>query len=123
MEWGNPPSSNCSPEAASPEGVDCRRIRRPTKTLFDDDATLRNPEEWLLVNELATTAPAVAAGPAQPSLEQRILEELEAAAAPLTATALRKLCQVKNATLQAAITALVANGRLRKDRAGYALAR
>jgi hypothetical protein len=70
-----------------------------------------------------TAAPAVAAAPAEPSLEQRILEELEAAAAPLTATALRKLCQVRNATLQAVLTALVADGRLRKDRAGYALAR
>mgnify|MGYP003945663659 CR=1 FL=1 len=71
----------------------------------------------------ATAAPAVAAAPAAPSLEQRILEELEAAAAPLTATALRKLCQVRNATLQAVLTALLADGRLRKDRAGYALAR
>jgi len=71
----------------------------------------------------ATAAPVVAAAPAEPSLEQRILEELEAAAAPLTATALRKLCQVRNATLQVVLTALVADGRLRKDRAGYALAR
>jgi hypothetical protein len=61
--------------------------------------------------------------PAELTIEQRVLEQLEAAAAPMTATALRRLCQVRNSTLQAALAALVTNGRLRKDRAGYALAR
>jgi hypothetical protein len=68
--------------------------------------------------------PATPAGPpADTSVEQRILDHLAAAAAPVSATALRKLCQVRNATMQTAITALVANGKVSKDRAGYALAR
>lgn len=54
---------------------------------------------------------------------QRILAELELADAPLSATALRKRCQIRNATLQAALVALVADGSVRKDRAGYAVAR
>jgi len=56
------------------------------------------------------------------TVEQRILEHLEAATSPTSATALRKLCQVRNATLQAAITTLVADGRVREDRVGYTLA-
>lgn len=67
-------------------------------------------------------APPVAA-PAEATADARILAQLEIAAAPLTATALRKLCQIRNATLQAALAALVADGRLSKGRAGYALAR
>ena len=57
------------------------------------------------------------------TVDQRILEHLEAAATPLTATTLRKRCQIRNATLQAALAALIADGRLRKDRAGYMLVR
>lgn len=30
----------------------------PSQTLFDDDATLRNPEEWLLQNELVANTPS-----------------------------------------------------------------
>lgn len=30
----------------------------PAQTLFDDDATLRNPEEWLLQNELVANTPS-----------------------------------------------------------------
>jgi hypothetical protein len=41
----------------------------------------------------------------------------------VTATALRKLCQVRNAALQAALAVLVEGGRVFKDRAGYALTR
>jgi AAA domain len=68
--------------------------------------------------------PAAAEPPAAKlSLEHRLVEHLTAAAAPLTATALRKLCQVRNATLQAALAVLVEDGRVFKDRAGYALAR
>jgi hypothetical protein len=61
--------------------------------------------------------------PAEITVDQRILAELELVDAPLSATALRKRCQIRNATLQAALAALVADGKLRKDRAGYALAR
>jgi hypothetical protein len=67
--------------------------------------------------------PPVAATPAANTVEHRIVEQLEAAARPLTATALRKLCQVRNASLQAALAGLVADGQLRKERAGYVLAR
>lgn len=67
---------------------------------------------------------AVIAPPgADASVEQRILAHLAAAAAPISSSALRKLCQVRNTTMQTAITALVADGTVRKDRAGYALAR
>lgn len=64
--------------------------------------------------------PAALAPPAM-TVEQRVVAQLEAAATPLTATALRKLCQVRNATLQSALAALVADGQLVKDRAGYVL--
>jgi hypothetical protein len=57
------------------------------------------------------------------TIDQRILAELERADAPLSATALRKRCQIRNATIQATLAALVADGRLHKDRAGYAVAR
>jgi hypothetical protein len=70
----------------------------------------------------SSSSPAPVPVTAEPSVEQRILDQL-AAAAPLTATALRKCCQIRNATLQAALAALVADGRLRKDRVGYVLAR
>ena len=70
----------------------------------------------------APAAPVIAT-PAATSIEQRILEQLEAAAAPLTSAAIRKHCQVRNATLQTALHALTADGQLRKERAGYVLAR
>lgn len=68
-------------------------------------------------------ATIVTAATAEISVDQRILEQLESAEAPLSATALRKRCQIRNATLQAALAALVDDGRLRKERDGYALAR
>lgn len=82
--------------------------------------------------QLDTTADAVALAaldradpglantpPAEVTAEQRVLAAL--AAAPLSATALRQRCQIRNATLQAALAALVADGKVLKDRAGYAL--
>jgi energy-coupling factor transporter ATP-binding protein EcfA2 len=36
----------------APKGITSEASDDPTKTLFDDDATLRNPEEWLLQNQL-----------------------------------------------------------------------
>jgi hypothetical protein len=43
----------------APRGLTAETSDDPTRTLFDDDATLRNPEEWLLQNELVanTTSP------------------------------------------------------------------
>jgi len=68
-------------------------------------------------------APPALAPPPPPeaTAEQRLLTELTAAAAPLSATALRQRCQIRNATLQAALAALVVDGKVRKDRAGYAI--
>jgi hypothetical protein len=64
---------------------------------------------------VATTAPA--------TLADKIEAQLAAAAAPLSAAALRKLCSVRNATLNSALTDLVATGRIRKDATGYVIAR
>jgi hypothetical protein len=76
----------------------------------------------LVATEQRTPEPGAAA-PAELTVEHRIVEHLGAATAPLTATALRKLCQVRNASLQAALAALLAGGQLRKERTGYVLAR
>jgi hypothetical protein len=67
--------------------------------------------------------PAVPATAPDLSLEQRLVDHLAAAAGPITATALRKLCQVRNTALHHALAALVDAGRVHKDRTGYALAR
>jgi hypothetical protein len=69
-----------------------------------------------------------AAGPTAPpasptTLSDKIEAQLSAAAAPLSAAALRKLCSVRNATLNSALTDLVAIGRIRKDATGYVIAR
>jgi hypothetical protein len=55
--------------------------------------------------------------------EQRVLEQLKAVTVLMTATALRQLCHIRNATLQTALAEFVADGQLRKDRAGYVLVR
>jgi len=55
--------------------------------------------------------------------EQTIEAHLAAAPSPITASALRKLCRVRNATLTAALADLVAAGRVRKDSTGYAISR
>jgi len=59
--------------------------------------------------------------PAEVTAEHRVLAALADADAPLAATTLRRRCQIRNATLQAALAVLVADGKVRKDRAGYAL--
>ena len=71
----------------------------------------------------ASVADPVPAASAETTLVQRIEQHLAAAPAPLTATALRKLCQVRNTTLQMALATLVADGQIRKDRAGYVITR
>jgi RecA-family ATPase len=63
------------------------------------------------------------AGAGASTVEQKIEAQLAAAASPLTAAALRKLCRVRNATVTAALADLVVAGRVRKDGAGYAIAR
>jgi len=68
-------------------------------------------------------ANAEPAATAAPTVGQKITAHLAAAAAPLTAEALRKLCRIRNATLTTALTDLVAAGRVRKDPTGYVIAR
>jgi DNA-binding IclR family transcriptional regulator len=55
------------------------------------------------------------------TLADKIEAQLVRAGAPLTATALRKLCHIRNATLTTALTDLVAAGRVRKDPTGYVI--
>ena len=69
------------------------------------------------------TTSDVAAPPPTPTLQQKIEAQLAAAAAPLTAATLRKLCHTRNATLTAALAGLVATGRIRRDPFGYAISR
>lgn len=70
---------------------------------------------------IPSTAPI--ATPSAPTVAQKIEAHLAAAAAPLTAAAIRKLCRIRNATLTAALADLVAAGRVRKDTTGYVIAR
>lgn len=65
-------------------------------------------------------SPAVAGSP---TTEQKIEAHLAAAPSPLTAAAIRKLCRSRNSTVTAALAALVAAGRVRKDPAGYVISR
>jgi predicted RNase H-like nuclease len=70
-----------------------------------------------------TRAPPRRSSPrAETTIAERVEQHLAAATAPLTAAALRKLCQIRNVTPQMALAALVADGRIRKDRAGYVIA-
>lgn len=68
-------------------------------------------------------APSPTAAEASVTLEQRLVEHLAAATAPITATALRSLCQVRNTALQHMLAALVESGRVRRGRTGYELVR
>jgi len=68
-------------------------------------------------------ASAAVATPAALTVAQKIEAELAAAASPLTAAAIRKLCRLRNSTLATALTDLVAAGRVRKDTTGYTIAR
>lgn len=51
----------------APSGLTTEASDDSFKTLFDDDATLRNPEEWLLQNELVANTPS----PLQESAKQQ----------------------------------------------------
>jgi RecA-family ATPase len=70
------------------------------------------------------SAPIATSDPVGPiTVEQKVRAQLAEAAGPLTAAVLRKLCRVRNATLTAALADLVLAGRVRKDAAGYVIAR
>ncbi len=62
------------------------------------------------------------AGTGSSTAEQKIEAQLAAAASPLSAAVLRKLCRIRNATVTTALAELVAAGRVRKDPAGYVIA-
>jgi hypothetical protein len=70
---------------------------------------------------VSASAIVVSPPPVPTTLEQKIEAQLAAAASPLTAAALRKLCRVRNATLTAVLADLVAAGRIRKDPTGYTI--
>ena len=72
---------------------------------------------------VATASPPTAPAPAPHTLGQKIEAQLAAAASPLTAATLRKLCRSRNASVTTALTELVAAGRVRKTSTGYAVAR
>jgi len=83
---------------------------------------LDTTDDAVALATLDRAAPAPVTPPATAvSAGQRILAALVDADAPLSATALRQRCQIRNATLQAALAVLLADGKVRKDRAGYAL--
>jgi RecA-family ATPase len=63
-----------------------------------------------------------AAVSAAPTIADTLVALITEAAAPITATALRKTCKVRHATVTAALDGLVVAGRIRKDAAGYVLA-
>jgi hypothetical protein len=67
---------------------------------------------------LAAPAPATV-----PTVEQAIEAQLAAAAKPMTAAALRKVCKIRNAKLTATIADLVAAGRIAKKPTGYVISR
>lgn len=75
-------------------------------------------------HQLAESAPQSAdpAGAGAATAAQKIEAQLTAAASPLAAAELRKLCRLRNATVTAALAELVAAGRVRKDAAGYVIA-
>jgi RecA-family ATPase len=66
--------------------------------------------------------PAVAAPADAPTIADTIVALIADAGVPLTATALRKQCKVRHATVTTALDGLVAAGRVCKDAAGYVLA-
>jgi hypothetical protein len=88
-----------------------------------DTVALAKIDRHLAEPALPIASTAATAVTASPTVEQRISAHLAAASAPLTAEALRKLCRIRNATLTAALTDLVAASRVRKDPAGYVIAR
>jgi RecA-family ATPase len=87
----------------------------------DGDAVALATLDRNVVEPTATVAAVTTQ--AAPTVEQKIEAQLAAAAAPLTAAAIRKLCRIRNATLTTALTELVAAGRVRKDTTGYVISR
>ena len=56
-----------------------------------------------------------------PAVEERVEHILTAATGPMTVAEIRGLCRVRNATLQAALAALAAAGRVQRSAIGYAI--
>jgi len=87
----------------------------------DGEAVALAAVDRLLADPQAPVAAPASAGAS--TAEQKIEAQLAAAASPLTAAVLRKLCRIRNATVTVALADLVAAGRVRKDAAGYVIAR
>lgn len=98
------------------------RAAAAISTLSLQLATTGDAVALAAVDHGTTTAEPITAAPADITIAERIEQHLAAATAPLTVTAIRKLCKIRNATLQVALAALVTEGRIRKDRAGYVIA-
>jgi hypothetical protein len=93
----------------------------PLQLAVDGEAVALTAADPQLIAEPAP--PAAAPALAHPTTHAKIEALLAAADSPLTAAALRKLCRIRNATVTTALGDLVAAGRVRKDAAGYAIAR
>jgi len=87
----------------------------------DGEAVALAAVDRRLAEPAAPVAAPASAGAS--TAEQKIEAQLAAAASPLTAAMLRKLCRIRNATVTVALADLVAAGRVRKDAAGYVIAR
>jgi RecA-family ATPase len=81
-------------------------------------------DDAVALTAVAPSAAAAGAAIAAPdTLADKIHAHLAVAAEPMSATALRKLCSVRNATLNTALAELVTAGRVRKDATGYVISR
>ena len=92
----------------------------PVQLAVDGDAVALTPVDHPPADPEQAASPAIAGST---TTEQTIEAHLAAAPSPMTASALRKLCRVRNTTVTAALADLVAAGRVRKDSTGYVIAR
>jgi RecA-family ATPase len=61
------------------------------------------------------------AAPSEPTLAQRVEQQLATATSPLSAAQLRELCQSRKATMIATLAAMASAGRITKSATGYCL--
>jgi hypothetical protein len=84
----------------------------------DDDAVALTTIDHVVAPSESSIAAIAAATPVE-IIEAKLAE----AASPLSATSLRKLCRLRNATVTAALTELISAGRVRKQATGYTVVR
>lgn len=85
----------------------------------DIDLELVQREAALALEVLSSVPPDA---PAPSSIDERIIAALRSATQPLSISALRPLCRVRNATLYERLTALTAAGHLERGSDGYRIA-